>query len=150
MWDPDNYPTGPIPWALLIRARWHYEVDALLTSVIVRNVGALCPEEVAQKLGATATKAVGASMEAGQKPAPDFMNYAQVLAEFDFTCGTVPKPWPFPPKSTSAYQDPMAVILGRNAMELVKLGCSQHIQKDFLKQLAVLVEAPALQMVGKR
>ena len=64
MWDPEHFPGADnVPWPLLIRARYQFEVDAIVASVIVRNVAALGTAAIAEEIGLAAAKAVAVSRE---------------------------------------------------------------------------------------
>ena len=59
MWDPENFPGADhVPWQLLIRARFAYEIDAALASVIVSRIGAVASTEITYKVAEVAMGAV--------------------------------------------------------------------------------------------
>jgi hypothetical protein len=85
MWDPEHFPGADnVPWQLLIRARFQYELDAVIASPIVRNIAALGSESLANEVGLAATKAVALSRQSnGQDKANRSESMMSVLSEFD-------------------------------------------------------------------
>lgn len=134
MWDPEHFPGADnVPWELLIRARYQFEVDALVASVIVRNVAALGTAAIAVDLGAAASKAVALSREAnGRKKVVKGGAAFALVAEFDDWCGTHwPRwPWPFPgPDPRFDVLDPIVVVLADKALGMLEAIGSPQLQE---------------------
>ena len=132
MWDPDNFPGADnVPWQLLIRARYAYEVDAVLASVVVARVGAVASVEITRQVAAVAQDAITAERE--KATAATKVRAMSAAAEFDdWWCGT---PWPrqWPPKPHGAlddFSDPIAGLVIEQALTMVRAGGSPALQKS--------------------
>ena len=140
MWDPEHFPGADnVPWQLLIRARYQYELDAVIASTIVRNIATLGSESLANKVGLAATKAVALSRESnGQDKANRSASTMSILAEFDDWCGTGWPRWPWPrPKSFDF--DPLVIVLADRAIAVLRKLGSEHLQQglgDVLNDIA--------------
>lgn len=130
MWDPEHFPGADnVPWPLLIRARYQFELDAVVASTIVRNITALGSESLAKKVSLAATKAVAASRESnGQDKANRSDSLMSVLADFDDWCGTGWPRWPWPrPKSFDL--DPLVIVLAHHAIGVLRELGSDQLQQ---------------------
>jgi hypothetical protein len=130
MWDPEHFPgADKVPWQLLIRARYQYEVDAVIASTIVRNIAALGSDAMATKVALAGTKAVAMSRESnGVDKANRSESTMSVLADFDDWCGTRWPHWPWPrPKSVDL--DPLVIVIADRA-----LGVLRELGSDQLQQ----------------
>jgi hypothetical protein len=137
MWDPDNFPgVEHVPWQLLIRARFAYEVDAVLASVVVERVGALASVEITRKVAEVAMNAV--SVEGEKAGSAVKVRALSAVADFDDWCGTVwPRHWP--PKRNGVLDDlsdPLADLVIEQAHRLVLAGGSEALQKTLGDVLA--------------
>jgi hypothetical protein len=130
MWDPEHFPGADnVPWQLLIRARFQYELDAVVASTIVRNIATLGSENLANKVGLAATKAVALSRESnGHDKANRSESMMSMLAEFDDWCGTRWPRWPWPrPKSFDL--DPLVIVVADRAIAVLRELGSDQLQK---------------------
>jgi hypothetical protein len=143
MWDIDNFPGADnVPWQLLIRARQVRELDAVLASVIVRQVGAVASREVTK----TVAEAARASVTGGDRaPANAGQRIAAFEAALDFDdwCPTRPRhwPWPGPHPHFEDVSDPIADVVLSRAFELVRRAGSEDLQKTLGSTLAELSPA---------
>lgn len=131
MWDPENFPGADhVPWQLLIRARYQYEVDAVIASVILRNATVLGNETIAKELGAAAAKAVALSREVnGRKKVAKGGAAYSVVAEFDDWCGTRWPRWPGPgPRPRSEEVDPIVVVFADRALDALTAIASPQLR----------------------
>ena len=129
MWDPEHFPgTDNVPWPLLIRARYQFEVDAIVASVIVRNVAALGTAAIAEEIGLAAAKAVAVSREVnGRKKVVKGGGAYALVAEFDDWCGTR---WPWPgPRPRFEELDPIVVVLADRALGMLEAIGSPQLQE---------------------
>ena len=136
MWDPEHFPGADhVPWQLLIRARFQYELDAVIASTIVRNIATLGSESLANEVGLAATKAVALSRASnGQDTANRSESMMSVLAEFDDWCGTGWPRWPGPrPKGFDL--DPLVIVLADRAIAVLRELGSDQLQKGLGKVL---------------
>lgn len=155
MWDIDNFPgADKVPWQLLIRARFAYEIDAVVASRVVHTLAGVLPRAAAVEFARAATRSVSAaSREPVERETAARALIA--LADFDDWCGTVwPRwPWPWPPvpgpwpdprgidiERFGEILDPIVVIAFDRARELVDAVGSPELQKGFS---AALDEASA-------
>jgi hypothetical protein len=130
MWDPEHFPGADnVPWQLLIRARYQYELDAVVASTIVRQLSALGTEGLAKKVSIAATEAVAASRKAnGQDTANRSDALMSVLGDFDDWCGTRWPGWPGPrPKSFDL--DPLVIVLADRAIGVLRELGSDQLQQ---------------------
>jgi hypothetical protein len=138
MWDIDHFPGADhVPWQLLIRARLVDEIDAVLASAIVRQVGAVASHEVAHAVARAAGEALAG---ANREPATAKQRLAAFDAalEFDDWCGT---PWPHwhgPRPRYDDLTDPIAEVVLGKALDLVRQGGSEDLQKTLGSALAEL------------
>jgi hypothetical protein len=130
MWDPEHFPGADnVPWQLLIRARYQYELDAVIASTIVRQLSALGSESMAKKVSLAATEAVAASRKAnGQDKANRSDSLMSVLGDFDDWCGTRWPRWPGPrPKSFDL--DPLVIVLADQSIGVLRELGSDQLQQ---------------------
>jgi len=130
MWDPEHFPGADnVPWPLLIRARYQFELDAVIASTIVRNISALGSEAMASKVAVAATQAVAASREAnGRDKAGRSDTTLSILGEFDDWCGTRWPRWPGPrPKYDGL--DPLVIVVADKAFAVLGELGSGHLQE---------------------
>jgi hypothetical protein len=94
----DGWPdTGTVPWQLLIRIRYSYQVDVLIAAVTQRAVVPGLPEQIggtfARTVTAIAARAVSVGRAEQQELVTDRLGgLARSLADFDDFCGTWPRP----------------------------------------------------------
>ena len=142
MWDIDNFPGADnVPWQLLIRARLVREIDAVIASTIVRQIGAVASHEVAHVV---ARAAEGAIADGNREPATTDQRVAAFDAalEFDDWCGTPwPHRWPGPKPKYDDLFDPIAEVVIARAGDLVRQGGSEELQKTLGSALAELSPA---------
>jgi hypothetical protein len=138
MWDPDNFPGADnVPWQLLIRARYAYEIDAILASVVVARVGAVASVDVARKVAMVAADVATAERE--ETTATAKVQALSAAAEFDeWYCGNSwPRHWP--PKPHGVFDDlgdPIAGLVIEQALTMVRAGGSETLQKTLGDVLA--------------
>lgn len=137
MWDPEHFPGADhVPWQLLIRARFAFEIDAVIASHVVRALSGVLPAKEVAGLSRLATRIVAAG------PRDEVTGEATVvalrgLAEFDEECGTKWPRWPFPwpgpwpgPRFEEDLVDPIAVVVLDAARDFIRAG-SPEFQKEF-------------------
>jgi hypothetical protein len=114
----------------LIRARYVHEIDAVLASTVVEHIGTVASVEIARVVATAAQRAVA---EGGRdKAAPEQRVAAfDAALEWDDWCGT---PWPhrWPPRPKLGFDDlsdPVAQLVIGKALELVRAGGSDLLQK---------------------
>jgi hypothetical protein len=138
MWTPDDFPGADnVPWQLLIRARFAHEIDAIIASLVVNQLGA--------RLGrAQATRLVEAAVvKRGKDTATAEQKVAVISQLADWDGEICPPNWPFrwPPKKRGFEElsDPITVIGLARAQELVGLASPQLKQQfgDALGGVAV-------------
>jgi hypothetical protein len=115
-----DVPSGP--WQLLIRARTEYEIDALIASVVVREVAAVGAEKAAIEVARAANAALAGSK--GAQPAEPAARVAAIdaLADYEERCGNG-RHWPGPrPHWLSESNDPIAGVMIEALQGLVKAG----------------------------
>lgn len=137
MWDPDNFPGADnVPWQLLIRARFAYEIDAVLASVVVSRVGTVASVDVTRQVAEIAASAVSGQREKASSSTK--LRALSALADFDDWCGTNwPRPWP--PKKNDVFDDlsdPIAGLVIEQAHATVLAGGSDVLQKSLGQALA--------------
>jgi hypothetical protein len=142
MWDADNFPGAEnVPWQLLIRARLVREIDAVLASAIVSQVGAVASKKVTHAVAMSAQAGIaGANRE--QASTEQRVAAFDAALDFDDWCGTSwPHRWPPRPKGMDDLADPITEVVLGKALELVRLAGSEELQKTLGSTLAELSPA---------
>ncbi|MGY2877012.1 hypothetical protein ACVW00_004202 [Marmoricola sp. URHA0025 HA25] len=142
MWDIDNFPGADhVPWQLLIRARQVREIDAVLASVIVEQVGAVASGKVTHLVASAAQASIAGG---NREPATSEQRIAAFDAALDFDdwrCGTVPRRWPGPRPRFEDLSDPITDVVISRAVDLVQRAGSEELQKSLGSALAELSPA---------
>ena len=131
MWDPDSFPgADEVPWQLLVRARYAYEIDALVESVVVHQLGRVASVKVVEEVAASAGDALAASPrdEVGSERRIAALG---AVADFDELC---PPNWPFhwPPRphhGLDDLSDPVTTLVASRAVDLVRAAGSDALSK---------------------
>jgi hypothetical protein len=128
MWTPEDFPGADhVPWQLLIRARFVYQIDAIIASQVVRALAEVLPAKAAVELSHAAARVVADVPR--DKAAPE--TTARALAAYDDFwdwCGTKWPRWPFPPRRFEDFFDPFAIVTIEKAREFIGAG-SPELQK---------------------
>lgn len=146
MWTPDDFPGADhVPWQLLIRARYVFELDAVIASRVVRALAEVLPATAAAELSRAATRALTAVPRTPVKAATT-TRALTAFADFDDWCGTKwprwPWPWPgprwFDPRElitdgrlTVEFADPIAIATLGRARAFVDAAGSPEFSKEF-------------------
>jgi hypothetical protein len=144
MWDIDNFPgAGNVPWQLLIRARQVREIDAVLASVIVKQVGLVASSKVTQAVATAAQESIAGGNREMASPEQRVAAFDAALDFDEWPCGTPwPRHWPFPWPGLRPHveelSDPMAEVVLSQALELVRKAGSEELQKNLGSRLAEL------------
>jgi hypothetical protein len=130
MWDPDSFPgADAVPWQLLIRARYANEVDALVASVVVRQVARFASVKVTEQLTASAGEGLALSPR-DEVGAEQRVGALSAVADFDEIC---PRNWPFrwPPRphGFDDLSDPISAVVVAGALDLVRSAGSEALNK---------------------
>jgi hypothetical protein len=139
MWDPDNFPgASNVPWQLLIRARLVHEIDAVLASTIVTHLGAVASTKTAHIVAIAAQEGVAGANREAAAPEQRVAAFDAAL-EWDDWCGTPwPHRWPPRPRGFDDLSDPVTELVIVKALELVRRGGSEELQKTLGSALADL------------
>lgn len=122
MWTADDFPGAEnVPWQLLIRARFAHEVDAVIASMVVGQLGARLSDKHAVTLARSAT------VRASAEPATADQKVGVLSLVASWEDGEIcPKNWPFrwPPRRRGfeEFSDPITLIGLARAQELIGLG----------------------------
>jgi hypothetical protein len=139
MYGPDdNIDFSTIPWQLLIRARYAYEVDAVIASIVARQVSAVAPTSIAHAVTAAARESVSTGNREYAAPEARVTALSALADWEDNWCGT---PYPHHPHF-GELGDPMSEVVLGQALELVRRAGSEGLQKTLGSALAE--HAPAL------
>jgi hypothetical protein len=132
MWTQDDFPGAhSVPWQLLIRARYTFEIDALIASTVVRAVAVVGSHALTQKVAEAANAGVRASKR--DVEATDSQRVAFVSAAADWEDGGICPPW-WPwhgprPHYVDDLSDALVAVVLERASTLVSAGGSQQLQK---------------------
>jgi hypothetical protein len=130
MWNQDDFQgANQVPWQLLIRARYTYEIDALIASTVVRAVATAGSQELTEKVAEAALAGVEAS-ERGVRASAE-QRTAFLDAAADWEDGICPPWWPGHgprPHYLDGLADPISVIVLASAATLVAQGASPALQ----------------------
>jgi hypothetical protein len=132
MWSQDDFPGAEhVPWQLLIRARYAYEIDALVASTIVNSVALFGSREQSLAVAAAASDYVQRSKAAGEPATNEQkVGFLSTVADWDGPwCGNNP-PWPWPfhgPRRDWQEEvgDPLIAVVFARAADLVNAAGSQ-------------------------
>lgn len=133
MWTPDDFPgAGNVPWALLIRARYADEIDAIVGHTVVASLAPLMAKQRASHLAATIGKVTsgdgGTRVELG---AEQRIAALGAFADWDGEICPVrwPWPWPWPPRPRwfRDLDDPALTLALDGVSRLVKGAGSQGL-----------------------
>lgn len=97
MFDDDGWPdVQGVPWQLLIRIRYTYQVDVLVAAVTQRAVAPRLPEQLGLAFARVVTSIAARTVTVGRVEQREFTSgqlagLARALSDFDEWCGT---PWP--------------------------------------------------------
>jgi len=126
MWSQEEFPGArEVPWQLLIRARYTYEIDALIASTVVRAVATVGAQELTENVAEAARAGVAAS-ERGVRASAE-QRTAFLDAAADWEDGICPPWWPWPgprPHYVDGLGDPISAIVLASAVTLVTQGGS--------------------------
>lgn len=138
MFSPDdNIDFKTIPWQLLIRARYAYEVDAIVASTVARRVSEVASTNVAQAVTAAARESVSGGNREHAAPESKVAALSALADWEDNWCGT---PYPHHPHF-GQLGDPIAEVVLGQALEVVRRAGSEELQKTLGSALAD--QAPA-------
>ena len=132
MWTPEDFPGADhVPWQLLIRARFVYELDAVVASHVVHALAQVLPAKAVAEFAHVATRAAASAPQekVGQETAFAALS---AYADFDDWCGTKWPRWPFPfpgPRHLDDVIDPLAVATLERARAFVAAAGSPELQK---------------------
>jgi hypothetical protein len=129
MWSAEDFPgAGEVPWQELIRARYQFEVDAIVASLVMRAVAVVGSGE----LSAEVTKAAleGAQFDSERQEAPAERRLALLETVADWDGDLCPRFWwPPRPHRDDEIGDPMVNVVLENAANLVFSAGSETLQK---------------------
>lgn len=131
MFNPDDFVGArDVPWQLLIRARYTYEIDALIASTVVRAVAVVGSRELTAKVAEAANAGVRASKH--DEEATDGQRIGFLSAAADWEDGGICPPyWPWHgprPHYVDDVSDPIVSVVLQRAVALVTAGASEHLQ----------------------
>lgn len=113
-------------WQLIIRARYEFELDAMVATLVARSMAEVAPREIAAKVTATAFAAV--QHEEVRTPAPPTSRLAALDLVADWDGDLCPRiPWPRPHHDdVEELGDPMfSVVLARSIALVSRAGSEQ-------------------------
>ncbi|MFL6060167.1 MAG: hypothetical protein ACJ72E_02975 [Marmoricola sp.] len=117
-----------VPWQLLIRARYVHEIDALIASTVIENIGRVAGSQVTRTL----VEAAHAAGHAEPQAATPEQRVAALEAIDDWErCGTRYPHW-WPPHHHLGFDDlsdPVVVVLQARAFDLVRAVGSERLQQ---------------------
>ncbi len=129
MWSADDFPiNGEVPWQELIRARYQFEVDAIVASLVVRAVAAMGSRELAAEVTRAALEGARFDGERAEAPAERRLALLQAVADWDGDL--CPRFWwPPRPHRDDELDDPMISVVLENAANLVFAAGGENLQK---------------------
>lgn len=133
MFAPDDtVDVSKVAWQLLIRARYAYEIDAVIASIVTRQVTAFASTSVAHAVAVAARESVSSSNREHAAPEAKLAALAAVADLDDTWCGT---PYPHHPHFADV-GDPLSELVISHAFELVRRAGSESLQNTLGSALA--------------
>jgi hypothetical protein len=140
MWSSEDFPGArEVPWPELIRARYQFEVDAIVASVVLRAVAQVASTELTERVAEAALEGARFDGERVEAPAERRLGMLETISDWDGDlCPRFRWP-PRPPRRDDELGDPMLGFVLDKAASLVQGAGSEQLQK---------VLGEALQQVG--
>jgi len=133
MWTYDDFPgADSVPWQLLIRARFQYQIDAIIASSVVHTIAKVATADVTAKVAEVAAQAVTrAAADQGEVSGERRGQFMDAVANWDGEL--CPRWWryfPVPPKPRwiEEFGDPMFLVTIGQALEFVNAAGSPGLQ----------------------
>lgn len=132
MWTSEDFPGADhVPWQFLIRARYQFELDSAIASMVVRAAERVAPRALALDI---AKAAFEGSRFGGRDEAPAEQRIAVLSMVADWDGELCPRwwPWPWPgPRRDDLLDigDPLTTIVLERALALVEAGGSEQLAK---------------------
>lgn len=129
MWSSEDFPGAEhVAWPYLIRARYQFEVDAVIASMVARAAVVVAPRGVGAqiaKAAVEATKLGGGREEAAAESRIAMLN---LVADWDGDLCPKPRPWPHLDELTEI-GDPSIVIVIERSLAMLGAAGSEQLQK---------------------
>jgi hypothetical protein len=139
MFNQDDFlGAKSVPWPLLIRARYTFEIDALIASTVVRAVSTVASQELTEKVAEAARAGVAASERGVLAGAEQRVGFLDAAADWD-DGGICPPWWPWHgprPHYVDDLSDPITAVVLASAAELVSKGGSAALQASLGRAVA--------------
>src|SRR6476620_8095921 len=128
MWTSDDFPGADhVPWQLLIRARYQYQVDAVIATMVARAALQVAPRSIGIQVAKAAMEAM--SFE-GREEVPAERRIAMLETVADWDGELCPRPFPWPHRDELFdVGDPSTVIVAERAATLLAAAGSEGLQK---------------------
>lgn len=129
MFTAEDFPGAEeVPWPELIRARYQFEIDAIVASVVVRAVAHVATAELSEAVAKAAFEGASFDGEREEAPAERRIGMLSIIADWDGDL--CPRFWwpPQPPRRDDL-GDPLVTVVLDNAASLVRVAGSDRLQK---------------------
>ena len=129
MWSSEDFPgADQVPWPYLIRARYQFEVDAVIASMVARAALIVAPRGFGAKIAKAAVESTRFGGGREEAPAERRVAMLNLVADWDGDLCPKPRPWPRFDELTEI-GDPSIVIVLERAMALLEVAGSEQLQK---------------------
>jgi len=128
MWTSDDFPGADhVPWQLLIRARYQYQVDAVIAAMVARAALQVAPRSVCTQVAKAAMEAMSFG---GREEVPAERRIAMLETVADWDGELCPRPFPWPHRDELfEVGDPTTVIVAERAAAILAAAGSDQLQK---------------------
>ena len=129
MWSAEDFPGAEeVPWPELIRARYQFEVDAIVASIVTRAVAQVAAPELSEFVAKAAVEGARFNGERVEAPAEGRLGMLSIIADWDGDL--CPRFW-WPPRRhrDDELGDPLVNVVLDKAVSLVETAGSEQLQK---------------------
>ncbi len=129
MWSSEDFPGADhVAWPYLIRARYQFEVDAVIASMVARAALVVAPRGFGTQVAKAAIESTRLGGGREEAPAEGRIAMLNLVADWDGDLCPKPRPWPHLDELTEL-GDPTIVIVLERALQLLSVAGSEQLQK---------------------
>ena len=129
MWSSEDFPGADhVAWPYLIRARYQFEVDAVIASLVARAALVVAPRGFGSQVAKAAIESTRLGGGREEAPAESRIAMLNLVADWDGDLCPKPRPWPHLDELTEI-GDPTIVIVLERALQLLDAAGREQLQQ---------------------